>query len=207
MSLKAASLVRVNRRLYVRNLLNLYRSADERDVIAGLRWYPNATDIVCEWAHEYTRPVANVAAVVSALSPQCHWDRNLIVAGDLLAGRAPSVWGPLLANLEKARTLLETGSHDISSVFKCAPKVASFACNLAGCYDVVTVDTHAAQALRDDVLSTDRLTLPLYAEMASIYREAAERAGIQPAFFQAIVWLAWKRRYPTREKIARRSAY
>lgn len=207
MSQRQARLIDAERGHYIANLLRLYHAADGADIIDGRLWYPRAHAVICEWAHEHSRSIANVAAVVSALSPQCQWERNLIVAGDLLAGRAPTVGGPLQTNIRKAVSLLDSRGHDIGAVFKSAPKVASFACNLAGDYDVVTVDTHAAQALRNDVLSTDRLTIPLYSAMSVCYRVAASHVGRLPAEFQAICWLAWKRRYPTRDKIARRSRY
>lgn len=207
MSQLQARLLSAERDRYIDNLLSLYRSADPADLADGFEWYPRAHAIVCDWAETYQRSIANVAAVVSALSPQCSWDRNLVAAAELLAGGTPTGHGPIYSNVDKAIRLLDSGSHDIGSVFKCAPKVASFACNLAGVYDVVTVDTHAAQALRNDVLSTDRLTLPLYSAMASIYAESAAHARVLPATFQAVCWLAWKRLYPTRDKIARRSRY
>ena len=93
------------------NLLSLYRTATAEDTSKGLAWYPSAHQIVCEWAETYRLPIATVACVVSALSPQCEWSRNLIVADDLLAGRAPSVGGPLPSNIVKAERISVSYTH------------------------------------------------------------------------------------------------
>lgn len=190
---------------YAANLVALYRDhATEADIRNGLTWYPDATAIMREWSNAYNLPLATVASVTAALSPQLEWSRNLIIADDILAGRQPSIGGALFANIDKAERV-RNGSA-LFEVFKAAPKVASFAVNLAGDYvNAVTVDTHAAQAASGSVLSNARLTVPAYDAFAHAYHKAAQRVGYPPAFFQAIVWHAWKRMHPPeRKRVERR---
>lgn len=190
---------------YATNLIRLYRDdVTESERAAGRVWYPNATAIMREWSDTYSLPLATVASVTAALSPQLEWTRNLVIADDVLAQREPSIGGALFSNIEKA-TKIRAGST-IAQVFKAAPKVASFAVNLAGDYDhAVTVDTHAAQAAVASPLANVRLTIPAYSAFVDAYTRAAYMAGLPPAYFQATIWLAWKRMHPAAVKrVARR---
>src|SRR4029077_7900646 len=125
-----------------RNLLHLWRKDTTReDRYAGLNWYPNAHHIMVEWSETYDYSIATTACVTSALSPQIAWERNLIIADDILAGRIPSI-GALRLNVRKAERSRDDRAGQTLPYFPHAPKVASFACNLAGDYSIVTVDTH-----------------------------------------------------------------
>ena len=187
-----------------RNLLRLYRSATETDYALGVAWYPRAHAIVCEWANTYERPIANVACIVSALSPQCSWERNLIIADDVLADRAISVGGALPANVRKARRILEDRATVMMPYFPHGPKVNTFAANLAGNYDVATVDTHCIQAALNDVEATINLKWSRYNVFSQCYVNAASRVGLAPAHFQSVIWHVWKRLHPRVSKIQQR---
>jgi len=188
----------------IRNLSLLYRARTPQDDALGRAWYPNAHRIVTDWSDSYQLPIATVASVIAAISPQCVWERNLILADDVLAERAPSVYGALPANLAKAQRIRANRATDITAYFKSGPKVSSFACNLAGDWDIVTVDTHAAQAALNDVESTVSLKPTVYADFAEAYRHAAWGLDILPAHFQATIWHMWKRLYPRSVKLTRR---
>lgn len=190
-----------------RNLLRVYKRRTIADSTAGATWYPNAHKIVCEWADTYGYSIATVAAVIAAISPQCEWNRNLVIADDLLAGRPPSIGGALQSNIRKARIIRDNRLSDTREVFAHGPKVYHFARNLAGDSSVVTVDTHAVQAALDNVLSTVTLRWTPYLVFADCYARAAERVKVAPADFQAIIWHIWKREHPTRAKIATRAQW
>ena len=53
------------------NITSVYRLATSQEHANGLTWYPRAHRIVCEWAETFERPIANVACIIAALSPQC----------------------------------------------------------------------------------------------------------------------------------------
>ncbi len=184
-----------------RNLVTLYRRKTiAADIALGLAWYPEAWRIVSEWATHYGRHDAVVACVIAAISPQCAWERNLIIADDILAERPVSVGGALHTNLAKARAMLACepteGNTLITQFFKSGPKVSAFALNLQGHTNVVTVDTHALQAALADVTANVCLKWQPYQSFAQAYTNAADKLGIPPCHFQAIIWHTWKRLYP-----------
>lgn len=189
------------------NLRRLYRRATPEDVAQGSAWYPNARKIVAEWSTHYGYPVETVACVIAAISPQCPWERNLIIADDVLAGRAPSI-GAIRLNVVKAQRLRdETGSTLLAHAdermarhFPGGPKVTCFAANLAGDSSLVTVDTHAAQAAIGDPIVFPQLRWNRYALIAHAYIDVAHSVGLTPADFQAILWVTWKRIYPAANK-------
>lgn len=192
----------------VRNLLSLYtRQTIDADVAEGSRWYPEARRIVREWATTYCIHDATVACVIAAISPQCEWTRNLIIADDILAGRAVSVSGALHANIAKARRIIDDVAFSTMPYFPHGPKVASFAENLKGLDDYVTVDTHCSQAALGDAASTVTLRWQPYKVFAECYALAARRVNLPPATFQAIIWHTWKRLYPRIRKHAIRKQW
>src|SRR6266404_4335581 len=184
-----------------RNLLKLYRDAAYEDMVQGNEWYPRAHAIMLEWADTYGFSIATVACVTAAISPQCSWERNLIIAEDLLAGRLPSIGGALNVNVRKAQRIIANRAGQITPYFPYGPKVASFAVNLAGDYSHATIDTHAMQAGLNDVQATYTLKWGPYAVFAQCYVNAAKIVGIDPATFQAIIWHVWKRKYPRTVKL------
>lgn len=185
----------------VRNLLALYRRATPAEVEAGLLWYPDARRIVCDWAGTYRLHDRTVAQVIAAVSPQCEWPRNLVIADDILAGRPPSIGGALHVNIRKAERLRDNPSLTMLDVFPGGPKVCNFAVNLLG-PDVtaVTIDGHAAQAAMNDATFTAGLPWRVYANFACAYHEAAHHVHADTADFQAIIWHVWKRLYPRQVK-------
>lgn len=192
----------------VRNLLNLYhRQTSRADSESGLAWYPSARAIVGEWSRTYGLEPITIACVIAALSPQCEWSRNLIIADDILASRAVSIGGALHANIRKARAILATRATTTINHLPYGPKVYHFACNLSGDCDAVTVDTHAIQAGLANVLSTVTLRWTPYLIFAECYRKAAHRVHLAPCDFQAVVWHTWKRLHPRVSKIVARAQW
>ena len=180
----------------IRNLLKLYRQSTAADRAQGAAWYPAAHYIVQQWATTYCIHNATVACVIAAISPQTDWARNLIIADDTLAGRAPSISGALPKNVTKARRIIADAAFTTLPYFLHGPKVASFAENLQGRMNMVTVDTHAMQAALADPLATYSLKWRPYRVFAECYAHAAVKVGLAPATFQAIIWHVWKRLYP-----------
>lgn len=192
----------------IANLLTLYRThALPADIQQGSYWYPAAQHIVREWAKTYTVSTSTVACVIAALSPQLEWAHNLIIADDVLAGRNPSIGGVIQSNLAKARHILADQADSTFPYFSQGPKVASFAENLKGNMDFVTVDTHALQAALGDARATYSLPWRPYTVFAECYARAAQTVDLSPAMFQAIIWCVWKRLYPRTKKILLRKQW
>jgi len=185
----------------VSNLLRLYSDTSDADKVLGSEWYTDARRIVREWSNTYQLSVSTVACVIAAISPQCVWERNLIIADDVLADRVPSVGG-IWTNIAKARRIRDDGATNTLDYFPQGPKVASFAANLAGDDDIVTVDSHAMQAALMNPIATTRLSWLPYTIFAECYAHAAKRSQLPPATFQAIIWCYWKRLHPPANKRA-----
>jgi hypothetical protein len=192
-----------------RNLLRVYRKATASERIIGAEWYPSARRIVREWAHTYSYHDATVASVIAALSPQCQWERNLIIAHDILALRASWSPGAIRENVRKAiilrdqtdpHELADTAENRVGRVFPSGPKVTCFAGNLAGNDTLVTVDIHAGQAAIGNPAITPRLRWKHYSLIACAYTDAAAHSEMLPSAFQAIIWVVWKRLYPAAVK-------
>lgn len=125
----------------------------------------------------------------------------------MLADRAISIGGALHANIAKARRILFDRAIDTLPYFPYGPKVASFARNIWGDSQFVTVDGHAAQAAIGDVRSTLTLRWPVYTVFAECYATVAGEIGLRPCDFQAIIWHTWKRLHPRVSKIAARKQW
>lgn len=187
-------------------LTKLYGDATTADIALGEQWYPKARVVVTEWSEHYSTPIATVACVIAALSPQNEWSRNLIQADDILAGRPVSIGG-IRANIDKAYRIYRDSAESTLAYFPQGPKVASFALNLAGNDTAVTVDTHAMQAAVGDVTANYRLPWQPYMAFASAYEIAANRVSRPAATFQAIIWHTWKRLHPPATKRAARQQW
>ena len=186
----------------VRNLIRMYAdTSTEFDRVTGAQWYPLAHRTVLEWADTYGFSIATTACVIAAVSPQVPWERNLIIADDILANRAPSI-SALRSNVRKAEHVRDNRLSNLLATFPLGPKVNHFAVNLAGDYSKVTVDAHALQAALNDVLSVRTLRWSAYAVVASAYETAAHRLHLDPAILQAIIWVTWKRLHPAAAKRA-----
>ncbi len=201
-----------------KNLRKAWNRVEPTDTAEGLAWYPLAQGIVRQWAEHYRYSIDTVSAVVAAISPQVEWTRNLVIADDVLACRPPSIGGVLHTNLRKAERLRDTDyrSEDLAKwnlesrmleQFTAGPKVLNFAKNLAGDLEAVTVDTHAFQCALNDPLSMLTLRPNVYAIVAECYQIVAREQGLLPAAFQAVLWHAWKRRYPRVWKIQNRTQW
>ena len=184
-----------------RNIRHVFSLALASEISAGLTWYPRAHAIICDWAETFERSIANVACVTAALSPQVEWKRNLVIVADILSGNPPSISGSIPSFVRIAERIRDDRATDTASYFKVGCKVRSFAVNLAGSYDTVTVDTHGAQIAAGSPLANLRVDRwALYEPVASAYVDVARELQLEPAHLQAITWLTWKRLYPVGQK-------
>ena len=119
-----------------------------------------------------------VCRVASVLSPGVAWGQVVMALPHYLAGSVVS--GFYGRNLVKADTMLRGRFIDPEA----APKTYAFAINLAGHYQLVTVDRWAARAAGVDPPNT----IKRYRAIAEAYTEAAELLHLPPAVLQARVW-------------------
>lgn len=178
-------------------LVAYYQTASEEHRAAGRSWYADQREVIRDIATAHKLPVTIVAAVVSSLSPQCPWERN--IAGALRTIRAfesgesepPRSATVYYSNAIKAWAILH-GSISPESAFQNAPKTRAFWRNLSGDESHATVDIWMARAAglgNTGTADDGRITARQYREVAQAIKDGAQRTGETVAAFQAIVWV------------------
>lgn len=178
----------------VRRILRTFDRATVADLEAGARWYDEAGDLAVSLAGWSEIARINVtpfhaAAVIAHLSPRTSWTRN--VAGAIaLVNDGSQASGIIEANYLRACEVMHCDSAaDVLGTFgPDAHKTRSFARNIHGDRDAVTVDVWA---LRVFGCEDDRLIkrAGAYAAIEHAYRLAAGRRGVDPSTMQATTWI------------------
>lgn len=171
----------------VRRILRAFDSANVSTVEAGARWYDDAGALAATLAQHTDGDIERAASVISALSPRTTWARNVAGATALLTSgpAAARRVGCIGRNVEKARQARVDGFAAFNMAT--APKTASFARNIAGDRESVTVDVWAMRVVDLDELKLSRKGA--YDAVAHAYRLAARRRGVDPATMQATTWI------------------
>lgn len=178
------------------SLLRTFNSASDENILAGLTWYHDAHEFAADLARATDLDLVTVAAVIAALSPQTRWETNKAAAVELLKNgtRYP---GMLISNYERAKRVLAASPVDALAALQIrgedsAPKIASFARNILGDEQRVTVDVWAARAALGGSADAERLLsrVGMYEAIAAQYRWLARRVGVTAPQAQAIVWVA-----------------
>lgn len=175
-------------------ILTTFDAATEDQYSDGLTWYNTAHHLAVRLDPEH--PMRS-AGVISALSPQMDWARNMFLAERTYAeGKA---YGCLGTSCRKANDILN-GDGNIFDILKVlnAPKTQSFAITIADPEEpnVVVIDRHAvAIALGRAATDEDMATLNrkgAYEWYADAYRAAAKQADVLPSTMQATTWVVWR---------------
>lgn len=164
------------------NLRNVYRSASADQIDAGMRWYEQGETFVTETALRHGKTREQVAAATAHLSPRVHWVRNKAMTTELLETGSTVGLGACIRRAQDA-----LASHDPLATVK-GPKTRSFAFNLLGRYETVTVDVWAYRAACPSG-NVENMGAREYRLIADAYTETARYFGVSPAQFQAIVWV------------------
>ncbi|MCL1900052.1 MAG: zeta toxin family protein [Promicromonosporaceae bacterium] len=186
---------------------------------AGARWYNEANGLAREMAAGSNGQVSveQAAAVIAHCSTQTFWDQNVVMARAIVAGGSmddvvtavnTAAEGGHIArrsmvlsrNVEKARSALGTadpiGTNDTGTFSEGSNKTRTFAANIMGDQDGVTIDTWMYRVLgQTDEIRGKVKGLPqatrkdqVYEALAEPVRMAAEARGISPAEMQATTW-------------------
>lgn len=168
-----------------RRILSTFDRATASDLEAGATWFHEAGELARTLGESSGRGTEHAAAVISHLSPQTTWGRNVTGAVALLTCGARAD-GILRANFDRAVASLDSADPG-GSFGPRAPKTRHFYANILGDTEAVTVDVWAAR-----VAGVDERTLRLsgaYDSVERAYRSAARRRGVTPATMQATTWV------------------
>lgn len=170
----------------VRRIIATYGRATPTDVERGLGWYSDAGEDAETLGRLAGRDAEMGAAVLAHLSPRTPWARNVAGAYALVAdGRAP---GCLRRNVARAREAIDA-DRPLDTLN--GPKTASFARNILGDTEAVTIDVWAARVALGDAADDDKILdrVGVYGAVAHAYRLAARRLGVEPSTAQAVTWV------------------
>ena len=190
----------------IRNIIATYKLATPSEIKEGIAWYLNATTDCKNIAIKYELPIHIVIGVVSALSPNNKWTRNITNADDLCKA---FIDGQDMDSIkvstyhkmkQKAWSILEQmPSYDETIKILNGKKIVSFFKNISGDESDITIDGHARNIAYNERigLTDDRTNIGKreYKALQEAYKEAANDAGIMPYQLQAITWRVWRDRY------------
>jgi len=177
------------------NIEMIWKLATPKEVYNGVKWYSDAQYQAKEISMKYDIKLSTVVGVISALSPNNKWDRNIQNAdalikayldGEHIESVKVSTYHTMKA---KAWSILDdmlSSNEDIKSFYEC----------IMG-FDACCIDGHALNIWRGERfgLTSDKTNIgkKLYAEIQNDYVETAEKLGLKAYELQAITWVAWRR--------------
>lgn len=168
----------------MRNLSRLYEKSSKQ-----LDWYYKANEFAKGLSVKYGLPLANVAGIISALSPACRWEINKLQAEALIRGqrRGFTTYG---SGVEKAIRLLTTNVPSAEFNEKTGAKTYNFYYNilLPNSPDYCTIDRHSFYVATGQVYSS--IHYALYKRIADHYRLHAKRNNLIPNQLQSALWIA-----------------
>ena len=200
---KQATLVDHERMIH--NITSVYRDADETQHAEGLVWYENAQKAAYHIAIKYDIAVFIVVAVISALSPNNKWTRNIVNADALIGAfmRGDGIDAVKVSTYHKMKQkawdiLAARPDYDGANMLLKGQTITSFFMDIMGEFNV-TIDGHARNiAYGERVgLTDDRTNIGVreYRALQAAYQEAARRVGLMPYQLQAITWRVWRDRH------------
>ena len=194
----------------ISNILAVFYAATPVDKQEGTVWYTNAHQICQGLSDKYKLPLSSIVGVVSALSPNNKWDRNILDAENIIRAYCMGYDYPKVctfgSNKDKAITILECeidSSDNICAILKGNKTIAFFrGIYTNGKCDEITVDGHAFNIWRGLYTSLNdvpAISNKLYKAVSDAYRDAAVAINQQTksdwsaSQIQAITWVCWRR--------------
>lgn len=190
----------------VKRLLNHYTaitasSENRRKYSIAQYWYMNAHQFCNELAANSGVKLFRVVGIVAALSPLKEWSQNKQVTKDFILKGSRKVHTRV--QVDKAEQCLEADTpEDVFRLLtKDGLKTSQFFWNIYFPLEVggVTIDRHALGAAlspssKADTLSDAdvRMCPSQYRFFSRAYAKAAEKVGLKPHSFQAMIWEYWK---------------
>lgn len=187
-----------------KHILAIYKLANPSEIQHGLTWYVNALTDCRNIANDLELPIHIVVGVVSALSPNNKWERNIVNAKDLCTAfingnDMDSIKVSTYHKMkQKAWSILEQmPSYEETIEILNGKKIVSFFRNINGDEQDITIDGHARNIYYNDKqgLTTPNTNIKKseYKDIQKAYLRASRKLGIKAYELQAITWVVWRR--------------
>jgi hypothetical protein len=187
-----------------KNIIAVYKMATPDEIKQGIEWYLNATSDCKNIADRLRLPLHIVIGVVSALSPNNKWKRNIVNADELCTA---FIDGQDMDSIkvstyhkmkQKAWSILRLmPTYDDAVTILNGKKIVSFFKNINGDESEITIDGHARNIYYNDRqgLTTPNTNIKKneYKDIQKAYARASKKLGIKAYELQAITWVAWRR--------------
>ena len=192
----------------VQNIIATYQMATTEEIKDGVTWYRKAYLDCRKIAIKHTVSTHIVVGVVSALSPNNKWERNIVNADELIGAYMN---GDGMDNIKVST--YHTMKRKAWSILVMMPtkdevipilngqKITSFYQNIMG-YDTCTVDGHARNIYyaEREGLTTPKVNVGKkeYVMLQQAYVDAGKQVIVNGQHLkayeiQAITWVAWRR--------------
>lgn len=164
---------------------NAFARATQSDIIEGAAWYDTANKELSLLALKYDLPLDTVVAACAALSPRLRWSLNVLYTDWVIRGN----YVPHIQSMvNKARAIIATNNPSLVT----ARKTSSFAANILGDTDKVTIDVWMYRLAGID--TTKKVPAIVYDECELAVKRLSRSIGyLNPAQLQAILWLIARR--------------
>jgi hypothetical protein len=187
-------------------ILAVFFSANDSELLAGSRFYPDALAYCQQLSRQYGCTVECAAGVIAALSPNNNWQRNQHDASALIRafclGSHTDASNVKVAtyNANKIKALNILSGADPLSILGGLKVRAFYDCIVGG--DSVCVDGHAYSVWAGErfiLKKMPTISPKLYAAITADYRLAAKQinqimvANYSACQVQAVTWLVWRR--------------
>lgn len=185
------------------SILAVFFSANAVERHEGLSWYGRAQSVARRLADQHGYDVSTIAGVISALSPNNRWERNVIDAEALI--KVYTYGGDVEAlkvctfSKNKAKAIAILQGDDPLDVLGGHKVRAFYDCIIGG--DSVCVDGHAYSiwlGQRVTTNNTPKISDKLYNKISEDYRIATKQINeitgdfYLPSQVQAITWVVWR---------------
>ena len=172
----------------VRRLRDEWANASSQALIDGIEWYPREVAWVEALASTHTKTPEQVAAIAASLSPRVAWTRAKVLTELVLEGHDISKMA-LGRGVRKANEILAGVPPEM---VVSGPKVTSYYHNLLGHFEWVTIDTHSFGQVSGRDYNNSRLLERngVYLMYTECFRTVARDVGLEPAPFQAVLWVS-----------------
>lgn len=176
----------------IRKRLRLYFNlANEQNIKEGMQWYEIANEYVENMHRETsTFTTAQIAGVISALSPRNKWERNIQDAVSVLdaveKNKHPNDIKVCTFNTNKFKAFaIAQGTVGINNKSR---KTFSFVKNISELDpNYVTIDVWHLRAMFGETIDSG-LTPKRYDKLAEITKDEAKKVGLLGYQYQAIIW-------------------